>query len=187
MPVPGKILTIANHLTLLRLTSIPILIFLLSLPQRLPSMLAAILFLLASFTDFLDGFFARRRNQVTTLGKLLDPLADKLLVTAALIMLIPQGRVPALMAFVIIAREIAVTGLRNIFLTEGIIITPNILGKGKFCLQVLAISIIIVHYRYLGIDFHKIGMFLLWIALIITVCSGLVYFANFYRYLQKNK
>lgn len=187
MFLSGKTLTTANHLTVIRLTSIPILIFLLFFPQRLPSMLAAIVFFLASLTDFLDGFLARRWHQVSTLGKLLDPLADKLLVTAALIMLIPQGRVPAWMAFVIIAREMAVTGLRSIFLTEGIIVTPSVWGKGKFGLQVLAIFALIIHYPYLGINFHTIGTFLLWLALTVTLLSGFGYFANFYKYLQKKQ
>lgn len=144
-------------------------------------------FLLASLTDFLDGFFARRRHQITTLGKLLDPLADKLLVTAALIMLIPQGRVPAWMAFVIIAREMAVTGLRGIFSTEGVVITPSVWGKWKFGLQTLALFTLIIHYPYLGINFHTVGTFLLWFALIVTVLSGFGYFANFYKCLQKKQ
>ncbi len=177
---------LANRLTIIRLLSIPILIFLLFFPQKLPSMLAAVVFLLAALTDFLDGFFARKRHQVTTLGKLLDPLADKLLVTAALIMLIPQGRVPAWMAFVIIAREIIVTGLRNILLSAGIVVTPSVWGKGKFGLQAIAIFTLIIHYPYLGIDFHTIGTFLLWLALIVTLLSGFGYFANFYKYLQKS-
>ena len=125
-----KISTLANHLTLLRLVTIPILLILLSFPQKLPSFLAALIFLLASLTDFLDGFFARRKKQVTTLGKLLDPLADKLLITAALIMLIPLKRVPAWIAFLIIAREIAITGLRSILSQKGIVLSASPWGKG---------------------------------------------------------
>jgi len=157
-----KISTLANHLTLLRLAAIPVLLILLSFPQKLPSFLAALIFLLASLTDFLDGFFARRKKQVTTLGKLLDPLADKLLITAALIMLIPLKRVPAWMAFLIIAREIAVTGLRNI-----------LSGRG------------IVHYPYWGINFHLLGIVILWIALFLTLWSGLNYFIKYVNYLSE--
>lgn len=180
-----KISTLANHLTLLRLAAIPVLLILLSFPQKLPSFLAALIFLLASLTDFLDGFFARRKKQVTTLGKLLDPLADKLLITAALIMLIPLKRVPAWMAFLIIAREIAVTGLRNILSGKGIVLSASSWGKGKLTFQAISIFCLILHYPYWGINFHLLGIVILWIALFLTLWSGLNYFIKYVNYLSE--
>ena len=112
-------------------------------------------------TDFLDGFLARRQRLVSRLGKFMDPLADKLLVSAALIMLIPLGRVPAWMAFIIVGRELAVTGLRGLAAAEGIILAPDRWGKAKTLLQMAALTALILHYPYDGIDFHGLGMWLL--------------------------
>ena len=178
-------LTLANHLTLLRLTAIPFLILFLSYPYKWCSFLSALIFFLAILTDFLDGFFARRQKQITTLGKLLDPLADKLLITAALIMLISLKRVPAWMAFLIIAREIAITGLRSILASEGIVLAASKKGKWKFVLQSFAILCLILHYPYFNIDFHKIGIILLWIAIFFTLWSGIKYFMQFYKTISK--
>ncbi len=102
--------------------------------------------MLAGATDFLDGFLARRHRLVSRLGKFMDPLADKLLVSAALIMLIPLGRVPAWMAFLIIGRELAVTGLRALAAAEGIILAPDRWGKAKTLLQMAALTALILHY-----------------------------------------
>ncbi|MCD6320362.1 MAG: CDP-diacylglycerol--glycerol-3-phosphate 3-phosphatidyltransferase [Candidatus Desulfofervidaceae bacterium] len=179
-----KTWTLANHLTLLRLGAIPLLMLLLSFDQKLPSFLAAAVFLLASLTDFLDGFLARWQEQVTTLGKLLDPLADKLLVSGALIMLIPLQRVPAWMVFLIIAREIAVTGLRGILSSKGIILSASKLGKWKLTFQTIALCCLILHYPYGGINFHFIGIFALWIALFLTLWSGFKYFKESCKHLS---
>lgn len=179
------IYTLANHITFLRLAAIPLLVILLLFPQKVPSFLAALVFLLASLTDLLDGFLARRKKQVTTLGKLLDPLADKLLVSAALIMLIPLGRVPAWMVFLIIGREIAITGLRGILLRQGIVLSASKWGKWKFTLQTIALTCLILHYPFLGLNCHLIGMIALWSALILTLWSGYRYFTQFFSYLQK--
>ncbi len=180
-----NIWTLANHLTLLRLSAIPLLLILLSFPQKLPSFLAACVFLIASLTDLLDGFLARQRKQVTTLGKLLDPLADKLLVSAVLIMLIPLKRVPAWMVFLIIGREIAVTGLRGILSRKGIVLSASRWGKWKFTFQTISLTCLILHYPYFDLNFHKIGIFTLWLALILTLFSGYQYFKRFYLYLKE--
>lgn len=175
---------IANGLTLARIASIPLIIFCLISPSRGSNLFGAAIFSAASLTDVLDGFFARRRRTVTTIGRLLDPVADKLLVSAALIMLIPLGRVPAWMVFLIISREIVVTGLRGVGLSRGIIIDASRLGKYKTSLQIVATFALLLHYSYLGVNFHKLGMFFLWVALVVTLWSGIVYFTRFYKTLS---
>lgn len=171
-----------NSLTIFRIISIPLVMFFISRSdQPLPAFWAAFLFSLASITDLLDGFLARRKKCVTALGKLLDPLADKLLISATLIMLIPKERVEAWVAFLIIGREIAVTGLRGIGVTGGVVIDASGLGKAKTILQISALIGLLLRFTYLGINFHQIGSILLWLALILTLWSGIDYFVRFYR------
>lgn len=172
--------SLPNILTGIRIGAIPILIILLSFPDKGSSFLAAVFFLLAGMTDLLDGFFARRYRQDSRVGKFMDPLADKLLVSAALIMLIPLRRVSAWMAFVIIGRELAVTGLRGLAAVEGVILAPDRWGKNKTALQMSALFALILHYPYFGIDFQWIGTILLWLALLVTVVSGISYFLGFF-------
>jgi CDP-diacylglycerol--glycerol-3-phosphate 3-phosphatidyltransferase len=170
-----------NILTGARIAAVPVVMVLLCFPGRWASFFAALCFLLAGATDFLDGFLARRHRLVSRLGKFMDPLADKLLVSAALIMLIPLGRAPAWMVFVIVGRELAVTGLRGLAAAEGIILDPDRWGKAKTLLQMAALTALILHYPYDGIDFHGLGMGLLWLALVATVASGVSYFRAFFR------
>ncbi len=171
---------LANGLTFLRIAIIPLLMILLFFPGKVCTLLAALLFSLAALTDQIDGFIARKRNTVTTLGRFLDPLADKLLVIIPLIMLIPLGRVPAWMVVIIVAREIIITGLRSMAAFDGVIITPTTLAKHKTLFQYIALIFLIFHYRY-WVDFHKVGIFFLWFALVITVWSGIDYLIKFLR------
>jgi CDP-diacylglycerol--glycerol-3-phosphate 3-phosphatidyltransferase len=170
-----------NALTIGRIMAIPIIVFLLFYPGKVVSFIASIIFLVAAITDGLDGYIARRQNVVTTLGKFLDPLADKLLVITSLIMLIHLGRVPAWIVAIIAGREMAVTGLRAIAINEGIIISASQLGKYKTLLQVIATTTLICHYSYYSIDFHNVGIIFLWPALVLTMWSGLEYFKGFFR------
>jgi CDP-diacylglycerol--glycerol-3-phosphate 3-phosphatidyltransferase len=170
-----------NMLTGLRIVAVPVVVFFLLFQGKLASFLGGLCFLLAGATDFLDGFLARRYRIVSRVGKFLDPLADKLLVSAALIMLIPMGRVPAWMAFLIVGRELAVTGLRGLAATEGIILAPDRWGKAKTALQMAALTALILHYPYGSINFHQLGLVLLWLALIITLLTGVWYFQGFFR------
>ncbi len=171
-----------NGLTILRIMAIPVIVLLLFYPGKIASFFASVIFLFAAITDGLDGYIARRQNIVTTLGKFLDPLADKLLVITSLIMLIHLGRVPAWIVAIIAGREMAVTGLRAIAINEGIIISASHLGKYKTLLQVIATTTLICHYSYYSIDFHNVGMIFLWAALVLTVWSGLDYFRRFFRH-----
>ena len=170
----GGFWNLSNKLTLFRMGAIPIIAFLLLfLPDRWPSFVAAFIFLLAAISDGLDGYLARRGNMVSTMGKLLDPLADKLLVCTALIMLIPLGRVSAWIVAVIIGREMVVTTLRGVSAAGGVVIAANWSGKLKAFTQLVATNLLILHYSYFSLDIHLIGTILIWIALALTVWSGI--------------
>ena len=173
-----------NVLSLFRIACVPLVIALLVAPTPTTRRIAALLFLAASITDYLDGYLARRRGIVTTLGQFLDPLADKLLVATVLVMLVaaPDGRsVPAWIAAVIIARELAVTGLRAIAMQRGIAVPADELGKYKMLTQIFALQALLLAERipipFLGIevDAFAAGMRFLWVALVLSVWSGLDY------------
>ena len=184
------IFTLPNLLTLFRIFVTPLFFILFFyFPTKVFSLLASLLFALASLTDFLDGYIARRWNLETSLGKFLDPLADKLLVAVALIMLIPLDRVPSWMVAVIIGREILVTGLRVVAVTEGMVIAASRLGKYKTVLQIVSVICLLIHYEYqlniqssyFLINFHEMGMGLLWLAMFVTVWSGIDYIRKFFK------
>jgi CDP-diacylglycerol---glycerol-3-phosphate 3-phosphatidyltransferase len=174
-------LTTPNILTLIRIGTVPLLVYLLLFPGPVAAAMAGAVFLAATVTDFLDGYIARNYGSGTNLGKFLDPLADKLVVTAALIMLAGMGRsprVPAWMVVVLVSREILVTGLRAVAAAEGRIIAAEELGKYKMVLQSIAIQGLLIHYTYFHVDFFGAGMFVLWIALVLSVWSGVGYFVE---------
>lgn len=176
--------TLPNLLSLFRIAAIPFLVYFLTDPSKQSSLFAAITFFIASLTDFFDGYVARRHGLTTTLGKFLDPLADKLLVAAALIMLAAidrAPRVPAAIVVVLIAREFAVTGLRAIASSEGIILAAEELGKYKMIFQMFALHGLLIHYQYGFIDFYVIGMYFLWIALVLSLWSGVDYHLKVFR------
>ncbi len=183
---PLALWNIPNLLSLFRLLVIPFVVFFLFFPGPLASFMAALIFSLALITDLLDGYIARHQKTETTIGKLLDPMADKLLITSAMIMLIPLERIPAWIVVLIVGREIAVTGLRGIASVQGIVIAASKWGKAKTVFQSIALIGLILHYEYLSIDFHFLGMILLVIALLITLWSGLDYFYKFYQVYQKS-
>ncbi|MGD8877185.1 MAG: CDP-diacylglycerol--glycerol-3-phosphate 3-phosphatidyltransferase [Syntrophobacterales bacterium] len=188
MTYKGKksIFNLPNTLSFFRIGCIPLLVVLLFFPHKTTSFLAALTFALASISDLLDGFVARRHQLVTTFGQFLDPLADKLIVSAALIMLIPLGRVPAWMVVVIIGRELAIMGLRSVAVSEGEVISADHLGKQKMVFQTVAILGLLLHYEYYDVNFHWVGMFFLWLAVIITLWSGFNYFRNFWHVLEED-
>jgi len=173
-----------NTLTLFRVITVPAIVLLLMYPNRLTTFLAAILFSAASITDYFDGYLARRSGLVTNFGKIMDPVADKLLVSCTFIMLTSLGWVPAWIVCVIIGREIAVTGLRNIISESGMDVSASSLGKYKTGFQIAAIIPLLFHYPYFGVDMQTIGSIFLWVALILTIWSGVDYFIRFRRLLQ---
>ena len=170
-------------LTIVRIVLVPLVVVSLISSSRVHVFVAAFIFIIASLTDWLDGLIARRRNQVTTLGTLLDPVADKLLVAAALISLVQIDMVVAWIAVVIIGREFAVTGLRGIAISVGIVVPASALGKYKTVSQYLAITLLIlekgVPEEY--VPFHWVSLGILWIAMGLTVISGFDYFYRFFR------
>ncbi len=174
-------LTGPNLITLFRIATVPVLIYLLMFTGPLASALAAGLFLLATLSDFLDGYVARSWGSDSTLGKFLDPMADKLVVSAALIMLCGMARVPRVPAWIVVvlvAREIMVTGLRAVAAAEGIVVAAADLGKYKMVLQALAVEGLLIHYTYWHVDFFAGGMFMLWLTLAISIWSGLEYYVK---------
>jgi CDP-diacylglycerol--glycerol-3-phosphate 3-phosphatidyltransferase len=172
-------------LTLFRVVAIPVIVVLLFYTGRLATFLAAVLFSAAAITDYLDGFYARRTGMVSNIGKVMDPVADKLLVSSAFIMLTSHGWVPAWAICIIIGRELSVTGLRNIIAERGGDVSATILGKYKTGFQIACLIPLLLHYPYFGINFHGIGIFFLWGALIFTVWSGVDYFIRFRKLLKE--
>jgi CDP-diacylglycerol--glycerol-3-phosphate 3-phosphatidyltransferase len=179
-----SILSHPNTLTLFRIATVPIIVILMLFPNRVSCWVAALLFSAAAITDYLDGYFARRFGLVSNLGKVMDPVADKLLVSSAFIMLTALGWTPAWMVCIIIGREIAVTGLRNIIAEKGEDVSASNLGKYKTGFQIAAAIPLLIHYPFFGIEPHAIGTFFLWGALIFTLWSGIDYFIKFRNLLK---
>lgn len=181
--IGAESLNVPNVLTLARILLIPVFIILFVNPTPDQSLAAAIIFAVAAVTDMLDGYIARRTGQVTKLGKLLDPLADKLLVLSALILLMNVERVSALVVLLIVARELAVTGIRAIAAGEGMIIAAETTGKYKMALQVVAIILLILEgtgLAELG-NMHLAGMFTLCLSLVLGYVSGGQYVWSFWK------
>jgi CDP-diacylglycerol--glycerol-3-phosphate 3-phosphatidyltransferase len=181
-----EISNLPNTITLARISVVPFLFFLLMSPGPFWSLVLAALFVLASITDFLDGFIARKYNLITTMGKFLDPLADKLIVNTAMILMIPIGRIDAWIVVMIIMRDLIVDGIRSIASSEGIYIQASVLGKQKTLAQIIAVTALMIHYPFFGLDAHFVGTVVLYVALLLTIYSGLDYFVKFYRGTGKN-
>ena len=182
-PVREEFWNLPNTITSFRLAVVPILMLMPFADGRQASQVFAWLYIVAALTDILDGWLARRGQQVTRIGKLLDPLADKLLVSTALIMLIVVGRLEwwaAWMAVVIVGRELAVTGLRGIASAGGQVMPASWLGKAKALSQNCAIVALLFHYPQAGLPGHEIGLVLLALATLLTLVSGYLYFADFF-------
>jgi CDP-diacylglycerol--glycerol-3-phosphate 3-phosphatidyltransferase len=172
-------LNLPNSLTLFRIFLVPLLVVVLLTKFTGREYVGLAIFLIAAITDFFDGYLARKYNQVTRLGMLLDPIADKLLVSAAFISLVELHLAPAWMIVIIIGREFAVSGLRSIATQHGVTIPASPLGKGKMVSQVIAISILILGYE-LG-RFMFIGKVALWFVMFFAIVSGVDYFMKFSR------
>jgi CDP-diacylglycerol--glycerol-3-phosphate 3-phosphatidyltransferase len=181
---PERIWNLPNTITILRTAVVPILLcFPLMAGSRLGSHVMAWLFIVAALTDIVDGWLARRGAQVTRIGKLLDPLADKLLVATALIVLLSVGRIPtwaAGLVVVIVGRELAVTGLRGLASAGGRVMAASGLGKIKTVFQNVAIGALLFPDPTLGLPAHGIGMLCLFLAAALTLWSGYHYFAEYF-------
>ncbi|MBW1811196.1 MAG: CDP-diacylglycerol--glycerol-3-phosphate 3-phosphatidyltransferase [Deltaproteobacteria bacterium] len=205
-----------NMLTMFRILIIPLVLFFIYYESRINSFIAACLFALASATDYFDGYLARRKGLITVFGKFLDPLADKLIVTSVLVMLIPLGRIPAWVVVLLLARELAITGLRGIASSEGLVIAASQGGKWKTAFQLVGILALLIHYPYPvaiitpglhnlvagtwfhellagwgipvrpWVDFHIVGLWLIYLSLFFSVFSAWQYIVRFVRTIVKN-
>ena len=186
-------MNLPNALTLARIFLVPLLVVVLvtKFEGRMifgirMELVGAAIFGIASLTDWLDGYLARRRKQVTTLGQLMDPLADKLLITAALLSLVQMDLAPAWMVLVILGREFAVTVLRGVAYSKGVVIAASPLGKFKMVSQVVAILLLILGYDHLQ-RFFILGRIALWVAVITAVASGIDYYRRYNHVLGVQK
>jgi CDP-diacylglycerol--glycerol-3-phosphate 3-phosphatidyltransferase len=186
-PAFAKLLALRNlpnFITAFRIALVPVLVVVLRHPGRGAAVLGAFTFFLACWSDFFDGYLARRHGITTSLGKLLDPLADKLIVMTALVMLAAmprEPRIPAWMVVLIIGRELAVTGLRAVAVSEGIVLAAEELGKYKTIFQMLALHGLLLHYPFFGVDFYAGGMYFLWPSMVLSVWSGIDYHVRVIR------
>ena len=174
------IYTVPNLLTGFRFAIVPVLLLLLQ-PDRsdIIALLAFLLFLSGALTDLADGYLARKYGIVSVLGKLMDPLADKMLVATPLVMLIPMDRIPAWVSLLIISRELAVTGLRGLAAASGIVVSASGLGKIKSVFQYTALCILIFPINLLPLPFlHDLGLIILYVSLLLTLWSGFDYFVR---------
>lgn len=186
-----EITNLPNLVTMGRLALVPIALVFIDNFSPLRSFIAAMLYLGAAAGDALDGYLARSRGEVSVLGKFLDPLADKLIVTAVLVFMVALGRVPAWVVVVTIARDLAITGLRSIASAEGLVIAASEGGKTKTALQLVAIMMLLIHFRYpilgLGVmvDYHRVGLVVLYISLGVSILSAVGYVRSFARVLGR--
>jgi len=190
LPIPERkkdIYNLPNTISMLRIAVIPVLFFLLTSPGPAMSLVIAALFIIAGLTDLLDGYIARRFQIITTMGKFLDPIADKLIVNTAMILLIPIGRIPAWIVALMIIRDLVVDGIRSVASSEGLIIQASEHGKRKTLCQIFAVSPLIMHYPFFGADAHVVGIVILYIALALSIISGVDYFLKFYERVFKNR
>ncbi|HEX9050709.1 MAG TPA: CDP-diacylglycerol--glycerol-3-phosphate 3-phosphatidyltransferase [Anaeromyxobacter sp.] len=184
-----EFLNTPNAITLVRIAMIPVFLYFTYAESRENSFVAGLVYAVTGTTDFLDGWIARKKGLVTVIGKFLDPLADKLIVMAALVMLVHLGRVAAWVVIVVMAREFMVTGLRTIAMSEGLVIAAGQEGKHKTAFQVAAITFLIIHYTYpvdmvffsFDLDANRVGTLLLYASLVFSVWSAWSYFRSFVR------
>lgn len=171
-------MNLPNTLSLVRIFLVPVLVVFLIVVPRPYNLTAAGVFVAAVLTDWLDGRIARSMRQVTTLGKLLDPIADKLLISASLISLVQVGRVPAWMVVLIVCRDLAVTGLRGIAASQNIIIQASDFGKATMIAEVIAVALLIVNWPAVSVP---LGQAVLVVAILLSLASGAIYFHKFWR------
>jgi CDP-diacylglycerol--glycerol-3-phosphate 3-phosphatidyltransferase len=172
-----------NTITVLRCLMVPVMVALLwNRPSPLEAALACVIFVVAMLSDILDGYLARKWDLQSVAGAFLDPLADKLMVLTTLVMLIPHGWVPAWTVVVLESRELAISGLRSIAVSEGMVIAAGSLGKFKTAYQSTALGFLLWHYPTFGFDTHSVGVMLLWVSILFSLASAAEYFWGFWQY-----
>lgn len=176
-----RLYRVPNNLTLLRILCVPLLLIIFPINHYVTDLICAVLFSLAALTDFFDGFLARRFNTTSKLGEILDPIADKLLSVAMLLLLCSVARLPALLGGLLIVREVAVGGLRSVASERGGQLPVDNLGKWKTAVLGIAIFCLIINKTVLGIPLRAIGMGGIWVALLLSWWSAYHYWILFYR------
>lgn len=178
-------LNLANKISLLRILMTPLVVLLLYYQGPILCIAAVLVFIFAAITDWMDGYIARRSHMVTSMGKFLDPLADKLLICSVLIMFVMLDWAPAWVVIIIVCRELVVTGLRAMAIDEGIVLAADKFGKAKTVLQIAAIVPITLHYPLFGLQLWPIGEVILYFSMLVAVMSGINYCRYFYVHAQK--
>lgn len=168
-------MNIPNLLTVGRMVLVPFFMVALLINTPGTRLAATVIFVIASMTDWLDGYLARKNNQITNFGKIMDPLADKVLTAAAMICMVQLGDIPAWVVVLILFREYAITGLRSVAAAEGVVIAASIWGKVKTVTQMIALILLMLNPQLEAILHFNLGLIVLYIALILTLYSGLDY------------
>jgi CDP-diacylglycerol--glycerol-3-phosphate 3-phosphatidyltransferase len=176
-PLRDEITDLPNLITIFRIATLPFVLLFIDNYSRVRSFSSAMIFILGGISDFLDGYLARKRNQVSVLGMFLDPLADKLFVLGTLVFLVARGRVETWLVVILMSRELAVTGLRAIASSYGLVIAAGAGGKAKTALQTVGIVFLLIHFRYRilifdsQLDFHRVGTYLIYGSLVMSLWS----------------
>lgn len=178
-------LNIANQLTLVRIIAIPLYLVFLYINREWSNVTATIIFIIAGVSDFLDGFIARKYNMVTDFGKILDPIADKILVSASMIALMELDRLAGILVIIMLARDFAVGALRDLSASKGIIIPAGKWGKIKTGFQMTAIGMITFYDKWLYINWYYLGTVLIYISVVLSLYSGYIYYRNYF--IQQNE
>jgi len=188
----NELTNLPNVVTMGRVLLIPFVLLLIDNYNPLRTFLASLLYIGAAAGDALDGYLARKRNQVSVLGKFLDPLADKLIVTAVLVYMVEMGRAPAWLVVLLIGRDLAINGLRSIASAQGLVIAASDGGKIKTALQLVGIMTMLIHFRYplvgsgivfaqpISVDYHRVGLILLMLSAVVSLLSGFDYMRKFF-------
>jgi CDP-diacylglycerol--glycerol-3-phosphate 3-phosphatidyltransferase len=189
----AELTNLPNLITIGRVALVPFVLLLIDNYSPLRTFLASLLYIGAAAGDALDGYLARKRNQVSVLGKFLDPLADKLIVTAVLVTMVSLNRAPAWVVVVLIGRDLAINGLRSIASAQGLVIAASDGGKIKTALQLVAIMMLLIHFQYpmlgsealvghtVSVDYHNVGRIVLYLSMIVSLVSGAEYIQKFFN------
>ncbi|UOD34336.1 CDP-diacylglycerol--glycerol-3-phosphate 3-phosphatidyltransferase [Deferribacteraceae bacterium V6Fe1] len=169
-----------NQLTMLRVILIPAFLIFLYFDRPMTNIIAAVIFTVASLTDFIDGYLARKYNIVTDIGKILDPVADKILVASSLIALMELGRVEGVVVILLLSRDFAVGALRDLSASKGKIIAAGFSGKLKTVFQMIAVGFLIYKNNLIGIDIFFIGKILIYLSVVLSIYSGVEYYIKFF-------
>jgi CDP-diacylglycerol--glycerol-3-phosphate 3-phosphatidyltransferase len=183
----SELTLLPNILTMMRIALIPLILYFIDNESLSRSFIAAGLYSISALTDFVDGYLARKYNQTSLLGKFLDPLADKILVMATLVWMVPMGRIDAWLVVLLLAREFSITGLRSVASSEGLVISARQKGKHKTALQMIGILCLVLHFRYpviltnAYVDTHLVGTYIIYISLVFSIFSAVEYLVLFAR------